>query len=455
MAQAINKGNQSSQRKPPASLSRTMSIPATSENFLLRLDNRQISTVENSILIWLDTYLDIVSEEFNYFIARFQELVHLILPFFDVNRCIDFILETKNEKIFLVVSGSLGETLVPIIHDYEQIDSIYIYCENKNKHEKWANEIKKIKGVFQALEPMFDVFRRDIRQCEDDLVPFHILSSNYHRNWKNNPADQLFIYTQLLKDILIEMDYKSNTKKEFTDFCRCQYLNNSYQLNLITEFRTDSKPSSSIYWYTRECFLYLMLSKALRIQDINMMIQMGFFIRDIHREIIQSHSKLGKQNSTTVYRGQGITEKNFHQILENNNGFLSFNNFLIATTDRDLSIMYASFARDNHELTGVLFVIEIDQSKSLFTPLDKISYYPESEQQILFSIQNVFRIRSIDQIENGLWQIQLKLTTHDNELVRHFRELVQQEIPNKNENEWLNTVKMKIQQLNKARGLWA
>ncbi|CAF4261297.1 unnamed protein product, partial [Rotaria magnacalcarata] len=83
MAQAINKGNQSAQRKPPASLSRTMSIPATSENFLLRLDNRQISTVENSILIWLDTYLDIVSEEFNYFIARFQELVHLILPFFD------------------------------------------------------------------------------------------------------------------------------------------------------------------------------------------------------------------------------------------------------------------------------------------------------------------------------------------------------------------------------------
>ncbi|CAF4936813.1 unnamed protein product, partial [Rotaria socialis] len=121
MAQAINKGNQSSQRKPPVSLSRTMSIPATSENFLLRLDNRQISTVENSILI------------------------------------------------------CLGEALVPMIHNYEQIDSIYIYCDNKNKHEKWANKIKKIKGVFQDLEPIFDAFRRDIRQCEDDLVPLHIL----------------------------------------------------------------------------------------------------------------------------------------------------------------------------------------------------------------------------------------------------------------------------------------
>ncbi|CAF4946156.1 unnamed protein product, partial [Rotaria socialis] len=78
--------------------------------------------------------------------------------------------------------------------------------------------------------------------------------------------------------------------------------------------------------------------------------------------------------------------------------------------------MHAKFARDNHELVGVLFVIEIDQSKSLFTPLDKISYYPESEQQILFSIQNVFRIQSIDHIGDGLWQIQLKLTTNANEL---------------------------------------
>jgi hypothetical protein len=180
---------------------------------------------------------------------------------------------------------------------------------------------------------------------------------------------------------------------------------------------------------------------------MDILIKMVFFIRDIHQEIQRLHTKLNKQNRLIVYRGQCISEEDFQKILDNQNGFLSFNNFLITTTDKDLSLTYARSARNNHELIGVLFQIEIDRTKSLFTPLDKISYYSESENEILFSTHTIFRIHTIHQIENGLWQIELRLTANEDEQLKHIKEFVRKEIEGKNELERLDVLMTKLQML--------
>ncbi|CAF3582838.1 unnamed protein product [Rotaria sp. Silwood1] len=453
MAAASNKSTTSSQQKSLISSSQNMtSILSTIENFLLSRRIEQSSTVENFIIIWLDASLDIHSNEQNSFKNRFQNLVHLILLFNEVNQCIDFITDIKNEKIFLIISGLLGRKLMPVINNFSQIDSVYIYCTNKARYEKWADEEKKIKGVFQNIEPIYDAVRRDIRQCEDDLIPLSILSTTFNQKEKLNSLDQLFIYTHLLKEILIDLNYKPNTKIDFINFCYLKYQNNKYQLNIIKEFQNNYNQTSSIWWYTRECFISSMLNKAFRIQDIDILIKMGFFIRDIHLEIIRLHSKLNnKQNHLIVYRGQGITEEEFHKILDNQNGFISFNNFLITTRNKDLSILYARCARDNHELIGILYQIEIDQTKSLFTSLDNINYYSQSEKEILFSTHTIFRISTIDQIENGLWLIQLKLTNNENEQLKYFKQLLRKDIENKNESERFNILMSKLQMIYESK----
>jgi len=414
---------------------------------------QQQSPIENFIVIWLDTNLNIYNNDNNSTITRLQHLVNLILSFSDSDRCIDFISDIKNEKIFLIVSGSLGEKTVSLVNNLHQIDSIYVYCDNKSKHEKWANKEKKIKGIFTKFEPIYDALRRDIRQCEDDLIPFSILSSTYNKNENLNFSDQLFIYTQLMKEILIEIEYQPNEKLNFANFCSLKYQNNPYQLNLIKEFSHDYQQSSSIWWYTRECFIYSMLNKAFRIRDMEMISKMGFFVRDIHQEIQRLHQKLTQQNRLIVYRGQGISEFEFQKILDNSNGFLSFNNFLITTTDKDLALIYARSARDNHELIGVLFQIEIDRTKSLFTPLDRISYYSESEKEILFSTHTIFRIHTVHQIENGLWQIQLRLTVNEDEQLKQIKEFIRKEIGGKNGPERLDLLMTKSQMLDGSKSI--
>lgn len=40
-----------------------------------------------------------------------------------------------------------------------------------------------------------------------------------------------------------------------------------------------------IWWYTLESFLYRMLNHALRTFDIDILVKMKFFIRDLHEQI--------------------------------------------------------------------------------------------------------------------------------------------------------------------------
>jgi hypothetical protein len=86
------------------------------------------------------------------------------------------------------------------------------------------------------------------------------------------------MYSQLLKGIILESEYTDKIKNELVDFCREQYAGNNDKLNIIDKFDPKYSLPSPIWWYTRECFLYLT-------QEIEIVIKMGFFIQHIHRQI--------------------------------------------------------------------------------------------------------------------------------------------------------------------------
>ncbi|CAF4714250.1 unnamed protein product, partial [Rotaria magnacalcarata] len=54
----------------------------------------------------------------------------------------------------------MGQQLVPLIHDLEQIHSIYIFCMSKHKYESWAKDYRKIQGVFTKIEDLCECLRK-------------------------------------------------------------------------------------------------------------------------------------------------------------------------------------------------------------------------------------------------------------------------------------------------------
>lgn len=82
-----------------------------------------------------------------------------------------------NENIFMIISGSLGDKLVPEIEHIIKLRRIYIFCVNQSKHEEWAKNYQKVHGVYTQIKDICHVLKRDVQQSEIDLIPISIVTT--------------------------------------------------------------------------------------------------------------------------------------------------------------------------------------------------------------------------------------------------------------------------------------
>ncbi|UJR22679.1 hypothetical protein I4U23_025716 [Adineta vaga] len=73
-------------------------------------------------------------------------------------------------KACMIISGALGQHIVPQIHDMSQIDSIFIFCGNRTHHEGWAKKWGKIKGVFTEITSICRALEETAKKCEENYV---------------------------------------------------------------------------------------------------------------------------------------------------------------------------------------------------------------------------------------------------------------------------------------------
>ena len=67
--------------------------------------------------------------------------------------------------------------------------------------------------------------------------------------------------------------------------CRWEYRDNSNELNVIKEFTENYTSDQAIHWYTRDSFLYRLLNKALRSQNIDIIFKFRLIIADVYKQL--------------------------------------------------------------------------------------------------------------------------------------------------------------------------
>jgi len=111
--------------------------------------------LETVCLIWLDASANISAEN----IAnqkQFRSIIHYFKTFQNTQDCEKYIREkSKDDRIFFIVSGRLGQEIVPRIHQFRQIFSIYVYCQDKQKNEEWANKFTKVIFIILFISFIF------------------------------------------------------------------------------------------------------------------------------------------------------------------------------------------------------------------------------------------------------------------------------------------------------------
>lgn len=99
---------------------------------------------ETYSLVWLDASVNTAPEN-----RDVQEQIRRLFDHFktfeNTTDCLQYLRNhSKQYQIILIVSGRLGQEIVPRIHRYVHVVCIYVYCMNKEKNEKWARNYSKV-----------------------------------------------------------------------------------------------------------------------------------------------------------------------------------------------------------------------------------------------------------------------------------------------------------------------
>ncbi|CAF4083555.1 unnamed protein product [Adineta steineri] len=417
-----------------------------------------IQQVQNVLLVWLDSNIAETNDDCQNTITKLRYAVNDIKTYTNVDQCLEFIQTVVDNKICLIISGSLRQHIVPRVHNLSQVDSVFIFCSSAKHHEQWTKDWPKIKGLFTDITPICEALKEAAHQCEQNAISMSFVGTNK----KLDQLDPSFMYTQIIKEIILTIEFGQNHIQDYIDYCRDAFKGNKKEIKNIKQLEDEYHNKTPIYWYTCDMFLDPMLNHALRLMDGDIITRMGFFIGDLHRHIKQLHQEqyVGTPvaDTFTVYRGQRLSTEDFEKMMKTKGGLISFNNFLSTSKDRNISLGFAQGAMTNPDQVGVLFIIKIypAQSTTPFASITSISDF-EKEQEVLFSMHSVFRVQDIKQMggNNRLYEVILTLTAdNDPELSRLTDYIGKESSPNEEGWHRLGSVLQKMGQFDKAEDIY-
>ena len=362
---------------------------------------------------------------------QLQNMVNEFNVFADIDECIDYITDFDDTKIILIIKETIGHEILSLIHNISQIDSIYIFCNKKSNENQWTKS-EKVKGIYTEMTSMCESLQQIMKRFDQNSIPMSFIAADQEYFLQNlNELEPSFMYTQLFKETLLEMKYSEQSIKNFTVYCR---NGNHGSSTNITRFENEYNPQSAIWWYTFPSFIYLLLNTALRLLQTDTIIEMGFFMHDLHQQITQLHQKqiIGSEKKIfDVFRGQGFSKSDFEKLQKTKGGLISFNNFLSTSRARDVSLEYADCASTQDNMIGVLLHMFIDPSisRAPFADIQDVSYF-HNEEEVLFSMHTIFRIGEIEQVNgnDSLYEVNLQLTSDDDQQLRTLTEYLRKEM---------------------------
>ncbi|CAF3082836.1 unnamed protein product [Rotaria sp. Silwood2] len=339
-------------------------------------------------------------------INKLCSIVDYLQVFDCVNECITYINSITTEtKILFIVSGQLGESVIAQIYDSSKIISIYVFCYDKIKHETWSNQYKpKLQGVFNDKDELYSKLISNVKLEIKNFLPISILNENAQQRCLRDLSKESvsFMWFQLLIKILINMEHADSAKNEMINLCRKQYKNNERVIHQIEEFSIN---------YDKD-------HATLRTENFDVIYKFRPFIADLHHHLERLYLEhietiSNDKKISTVYRGAQMSIQELKALEENLNGLISINAFF--STSKSSSVASRFGIDGTQDNPTVIFTISIDDHicDQPYAHIENSSNFSH-EEEILFSIGTIFRIENVEQMNDTVWSVELKLYNRDN-----------------------------------------
>ena len=106
-------------------------------------NNVQSKNPDKFVLVWLDSLVKLSQDNIDT-TAVLKKLVSRLLTFDHKENCAKYIQSLPDETFVLIVSGRLGQEIIPYIHELPQLIAIYVYCSDKKRNQIWAKNFIKV-----------------------------------------------------------------------------------------------------------------------------------------------------------------------------------------------------------------------------------------------------------------------------------------------------------------------
>jgi tetratricopeptide (TPR) repeat protein len=360
---------------------------------------------QDIVLIWFDERIDIEVKRY------FQSIYNLALIYSDKAEFLSSITSATNENIFLILSPSNVDEILPLMDVKTQIVQIFLFCLEKDRNTDLLKIYPKIIGIFTDYKALFEAVQRSIRITIEQMVAIRLFDQN--QKGLKDLSEELseFLWYQLLRDYLMTMPRNHNDKQIMIDQCRLHYRDNPTYLSYIDEFEQNYSSKDAIRWYTRTGFLYRLINQALRTEDIEPLFILRFYIIDLCTWL-KTECETNREYicgiKVTVYRGLTLSDDVLEKLKTNIGHLISTNGFLSASKSLDVACLFA---------TNVILkiIIDTDLEEIIFADVTSYSMIP-SEEEVLFDLGTIFRVESV-QYEQTIdkWIVSL-VGTNENEL---------------------------------------
>ncbi|UJR11993.1 hypothetical protein I4U23_016171 [Adineta vaga] len=364
---------------------------------------------------------------------QFRSSINYIKTYTNRIECEEFIRSVSSkDRIIFIVDDLLAEQIIFQIHDLQQLCAIYVYTTNRQINQSKFKQFSKFRGFRTHIRQLIASDRRHNDRRErrrtgeeaDEQFTFSIFNNELDEDKSTAELDGQFVHSQLLIDCLQRMKSTSKEIEQFASFCRkhkeCE--KDTRYLKILDEFVSDYSMENSLWWYTRDSFVYRMLNKALRVQHIDMLFLFRFFIRDLAQQLKENQWLL----PGSVYRGQSLSKLELQKLQQSVGKLISINSFLSTTLYREVASIYLG---DIPDFEKVLFKIDFNPFVDGIKPFADITFYSEfpQEGEILFMLGSVFLIEDVYCDETNTWIVQLNLCSDHDQVLKSIFQFLRKE----------------------------
>ena len=205
----------------------------------------------------------------------------------DVDEYIQYILSINPDDAFVFVWLGWGwNHLINILDDLDNVHCIYLSERTTEKR------ILKVHGVFTDAKELFQQVLVDARACQlnqsTHLNVFDNQETSTIQNKHGNAA--LSMWSHILLQTLLRMPTPTtDVYREMLDEARRFYRNKPTELGQIDDFEKNYRAEDAINWYSRNSFVYRLLNKALRTQNLVIIFKFRHFMRDVYEQLTKLH----------------------------------------------------------------------------------------------------------------------------------------------------------------------